>query len=407
MSMSKQSWKELSSIQLGGAICLPTILIGFELARTGFSSAITSVVIGSCALFCLALVATRMSVGSDKTTAEHAYAYFGAMGMRFFAASITFSMSMWFAIQTQIMGHDIVPIVEAITALKIPLVVINVVASTLMVACALFGIRAIAVCATLMLPLMIATMGSSVAMAWKNCSNPLPDMNLHVSPSGISLVMAAAISAVVDLPTFFRHARTERDGMIATILTFLVGIPLIEGVGVLLGAWSSASTLNGALAIVDHPLWKAWIVFFIIIAGWTTNNTNLYSAAMSFRTILPLSEKKSTLVIGITCVVLSCCPLLENLHRILDLMGVCIVSMGGVILTAFFLKKRYHARVLHTPSQIISCIAGMSVGFINIFQGGFFTHIPILDALAVSALTLIVLRLGVIGGEVYEIRNEG
>ena len=52
--MSRQNWWQLSSIQIGGAVCLPVIMVGHTLNQSyGFTSAVAAVLIGNFILLAL------------------------------------------------------------------------------------------------------------------------------------------------------------------------------------------------------------------------------------------------------------------------------------------------------------------------------------------------------------------
>jgi len=411
--MGKQSWRELSSIQLGGAICLPVILIGHELVRTaGLGAALAAIIAGNALLFGLALIASMMSVDCQKTTAENAEDYFGAMGKRFFAMIIVLSLSAWFAIQTQVMSRDLASLMGIVGIELDTLLPLNIVLGLIMVGSSFFGLQGVTLLANATLPLMVITLGVAVFSAGATSPHSLSSTTLATcTSSGLSLIIAAAISAVVDLPTFFRHAKSKKDALIASGGIFLIGIPLVELVGVLLGFWSNSSSLTEALLCVDVPLLRIWVGLFILFAGWTTNNTNVYSATMSLQSVFPqLSEKKGGIIVGIICCLLSCFPLLEKLSLVLDVMGVCIASMGGVVLTAYSLRKFFSDSILHSGCQKAAWVIGASAGLFNIFLGGLFSNVSIIDAMMSASCSLIVLRASAVikkrGEPVYEISDE-
>jgi len=396
MSSIQQKWTELSSIQLGGAICLPIILIGHEVAKTaGLGAALIALVIGNLLLFALSLIASVMSVESRKTTAENAERYFGRVGTVFFALMISVSLACWFAIQTQVMSHDVGQLLHSRLGIAVPEFLLNGLFAAIMIGCAFFGLKGVTLLANCTLPLMILTLGASVYFqATHSEKSILQEEITGFSPAGISLVIAAVISAVVDLPTFFRHAATKRDALITSVVTFLIGVPLVELIGVLLGYWASSGSLTDALTCVDMPLFQIWVCLFIVFAGWTTNNTNFYSAAMSLTSLSStITEKRSYVLVGIACLTLSFLPLMQNLMLVLDCMGIFVASMGGVVLTGYSLSRCFGARVLDTVSHRVAWAVGVVAGVANIMMGGLLSPIAILDALTLSGLTLIVLRL--------------
>lgn len=377
-SLEKQSWMEMSAVQIGGAICMPMILIGFELSRLNSVKALLAICIGNLFLFLLAFLTAEMSYRAKATTAENASHYFGKVGKCFFALILTLSMCGWFAIQAEVMAKDLGG--GRYTA---------VVISCAIVLATLKGIRAVTKLANVALPLMLITLLCCLVMAFVNRQEVVQSSEGTLF-QGVSLVIAAAILAVIDLPTFFRHARSKSDARKASIATFLIGMPLVELVGVLLGLWTTAPDVSQALACFGHVAWKGWIWLFILLVGWTTNNANLYSASVSLQTLLPqLSIKKAILLAGLMAVILAGCDLLSRLTFVLEIMGVSVASMGAVVLTAYFLKRH------HVVLQSLAWLLGATWGLLHVHAVVKITPIAIVDAALISAIsTLFIWRCG-------------
>src|SRR5437588_8366280 len=146
------SWRQLASVQIGGAICLPTILIGYELAKLyGEGAALVGIAIGNFLLLCLALISAKMSVENNQTTSDNAGNYFGQFGKKMIACLLTCSMCGWFAIQTQMVSQDIANslLSDGWT---------NLLLGTIFAATLLFGLKGIAKLADLSVPLLIVTL---------------------------------------------------------------------------------------------------------------------------------------------------------------------------------------------------------------------------------------------------------
>jgi purine-cytosine permease-like protein len=140
-------------------------------------------------------------------------------------------------------------------------------------------------------------------------------------------------------PTYFRHAKSVKDSHIAAIVLFAVVLPLLEGIGVYLGLSSSGSILQ-VLTGGGGFLWTVWVALFLILAGWTTNNTNLYSAGVNSFALLPkLSRGSRTAWIGCIGTIISCFDLTLHFETVLNLMGIGIGAMGGVLLVSYILKN--------------------------------------------------------------------
>lgn len=378
-----QDWKKLISVQAGGVICLPIFIIGHALAKTyGMPSAILAIVLGNALLLGMGLVAASTSAVRRKSTAQCAVDVFGSRGKVFFSGAMVFSMVGWFAIQMNIMTTSLQDFFgRGVTIL------LNVALGAGMTAVAIKGMKGLAALANLSMPFLVATIAYAIYLA-----SDAPVLEATAQPftaAGISLVLACAIAAVIDLPTFFRLAKTRKDGMLAACLLFGLVLPFVEGVGVYLFIHSRGDNIVEVLTQEGSPaLWKAWVMVFLILAGWTTNNANLYSAAVSFNTLMPmLSDRTRTILAGALGTFLSCLNLLDHLVLALDVIGIILGSMGAVMVFHFA-----YPRGDNCTKNVYAWLIGVAGGFCSYF-GYSLLQIPVLDAFLIAFLTKFTLEV--------------
>lgn len=374
--ITQQNWWQLSSIQIGGTICLPVIMIGHFLCQTyGFTSSLIAILIGNAILFILGLISAKMSYEKKKTTMDNARDYFGETGSSFFSLTMVFSLLGWFGIQLNMMSISIIDLLSIDSNYLISL---NIILGLLITFVALRGISAINILANLSLPLLVLTLVYSLfTLKSKSEISHYP-----ISIVGASSVIAMAIAVVIDLPTFFRHAKSCKHGFISIAIIFGMALPLLEIVGVYLSSGITGGTILDVFKRQEGPFWNLWIVLFLILAGWTTNNLNLYSAVICLEPLLKVySEKKRTLLIGIVGTLLSCFNLLDHIEIVLDIMGILITSMGTVIITRYLLSLFNHSHffVQNYLWNLLAWTLGISAGFFSL-AGTSFTTIPVLDA---------------------------
>src|SRR5438105_2900639 len=108
--------------------------------------------------------------------------------------------------------------------------------------------------------------------------------------------------------------------MIAVTLLFGLVMPLIESVGVIFfSGGSSDDLLQALMGAGTSEYWKLWVLGFVILASWTSNSANLYSAAASLQATVPqYSPKTITLFSGTVGTLLACLNLMDNLGVILE-----------------------------------------------------------------------------------------
>jgi purine-cytosine permease-like protein len=381
-----QSWRQMASFQAGGAICLPVLMVGYALCRTyGVRSALIGVALGNLLLYLLALASANMSFARRMTTAENSTQSFGRYGVLCFAAVLLLAKLAWFALQLNMMASG----VQALLPAWAPANLINLGLGYAIVLLATKGVEILSLFAAYSMPLLVGTLGY-LLYAQQGTLTHTPFL---LSYEGISVVIAAAISRVVDMPTFYRNSRSLKDCLITVTILFMIALPLIEGVGIYLAAHQQSATLIEGLAADSTIAWKVWIAFFLIAAGWTTNNTNLYSATACMETFIPwYSEKARTLIAGSLGVFLSCFGLLDHFTTVLQLLGITIGTIGCVVLCRYLLKSAPCSET-QVFLNLLAWGIGMAAGIGSMSKYVTLTTIPLLDACLTACVATCVMHV--------------
>lgn len=378
--ITMQNWGQLSAIQIGGVICMPTLMIGQTLTHHfGFTSAIVAVLLGNALLFSLGLISAKMGVEKRKTTMENAIDYFGKEKVRFFSLAMGFSLICWFAIQLNMMTLGVMDLFSLDKSSTLIPASINIVLGTVITLVALYGVKGISFLANISLPLLLATIGYA-AYTVDRVPSDTPD--LPFTFSGVSLVIAMAIACIIDLPTYYRHAKSAKHAMISIIIVFGFCLPLLQMLGVYLASMNPDGTFLDIFKRNNSVLWNYWTATFLILAGWTTNNVNLYSGVIC----LGILMKKTplyllTIIFGVINTFLSCFDLLAHFAFVLEVIGIFIGSMGGLIFGRYLLSKIRGLEL--SPQDQTLHLVGWSIGIIiglASWMGYSFTGIAVLDA---------------------------
>lgn len=378
----RQDWKKLVLVQAGGVICLPVFIIGHALAKTyGIYSAILAIYLGNFLLLLMGAVTARASFENRKSTAECAIDVFGSKGYQLFSFAMVFSMIGWFAIQMNIMTSSLNGFLDEPFMLYL-----NLLFGMIITLVAIKGMKSLTFIASCSMPFLILTIGYALVASSGNPT--IVTASEDLSFGGISLVIACGIAAVIDLPTFFRLAKTKKDSVIAACLLFGLVLPLIESVGLYLFLQNSSENITQVLLQENSPFyWKIWVICFLILAGWTTNNANLYSATVSLETLIPkLSDKTRTIILGILGTLLSCLDLLNHLNLSLEIIGIVLGSMGAIIVFHFAFKET------KIKENIYVWMVGATAGFMSYFGFALF-KIPVLDAFTIAFLTKLLIKV--------------
>jgi cytosine permease len=371
-------WHHLSAVQIGGAICLPTFVIGHAVAmKYGIFSALLATLIGNGILLGLGCVSALFSAKTRMTTAETAADAFDKIGQSLFSVALTFAMIGWFAIQLNLMAMAVGSFLGFSSTLGL-----NFLLGCAMTMVSLKGIKGIETLANFCIPLMVITIGYAT---WEASKMPLVlPFDKELSFGGISLIFAASIGAVIDMPTFFRHAKTPLDGIAAAVVLFGLILPILEGVGIFLAAHGGGENIIDSLLPENGSFaWNAWVSLFLLMAGWTTNNANLYSAGISLKAILSKGSENFCLIFcGIAGTMLSFLNLEQHLLLLLEIVGIVLAAAGGTMVI-----HQMTFRKMKLSWKGVSFVLGILSGFFSLMGYGL-SGLVVLDAFAVSFICI-------------------
>lgn len=173
---------------------------------------------------------------------------------------------------------------------------------------------------------------------------------------------------------------------------------LCTATGMLFGhyiAWISAALMGAATAAImkisiavvspgDVAYYALGATGFIIVivAGWTTANSNLYRAGLAAQAVFPrTARQKVTLVVGAVVVVASCFPYVyRNILPLLTYAGLILVPIGGIVFAEQHLFPRMGMKtnwyrlsgvkdnVPALATWAISLVFGFGLNFLNIIS---------------------------------------
>lgn len=184
-------------------------------------------------------------------------------------------------------------------------------------------------------------------------------------------------------------------------------------------AWISAGLMGAATAAVTQtsievlePGEVAWHALgasgfvIVVVAGWTTANSNLYRAGLAAQAVLPrISRNKATLLVGLCVAVISCFPFVyRSMLPLLTYAGLLLVPVGGIIFAEHHLFprlgfSRYWARykgLAHNVPALatwaLSLVFGFSLDALDLIPF-YYLFVPTW-CLSIALYTLLAKRYG-------------
>lgn len=392
---------QVGLVIIGIALTLPALYSGGELARNvGLARGITAVVIGALILSIMSVPAAIMGAKTRLTTymiVEHTFGVLGARLVNFWLGLVLLG---WYAVTAELFGKTLFLAAAEMTTFVLPEPVYIILSSALVTVTAIYGFKAIDRLAIFAVPFLVLMLMAVVVMSLRETSFSdlllIEGVGLDM-PTAISAVIGTMIVSVVLMPDLTRYARTVRHCVTAsflgngggTVVSFIIAmIPVL--------AWDELDPMKYMFLLGFGGTALAVIVF----ATWTTNVTNLYSAALAARASVPVGHYKSiVLVSGVLGTVAALIGVADHLIDFLVVLGLLIPPIAAVYLTDYFFFGRTdfsNSRLENRPaiktSALLAGLGGGAVSTWAYYSDWSLTGIAPLESFAIAVLMYLALE---------------
>lgn len=404
----RRSWISIAAVWIAIGIDLSGAFLGIELAAgMDFWPAILATLVGSVLLGLLAMGCAYVGASTGLTTAMLSRAVFGKIGGAVLALAMSVSLIGWFAVQAGFFGSNARVAMLELTGLDWPVHVFTVIGGLLMLLTAIWGYRSISRLSSLAVPLLLALLLVGVIAAFTSYGSAAlftETPAIFTFGGAVSLVMGIFVLGVVSAPDMARWAKTPKQAMAAGFFGFFLGNSIIIVVAIVLSKLLNETELMTMFFMLGLG---GVAVVVLILAQWTTNTTNVYSAAISFSAITKrFSRTTLTIVGGIIGIVIAVLGAADWFITFISAIGIVIAPFGGVYLATYF-ANRTHTRFEHGRDvsnvmvfPVIAWLLGIGVALLTTQPGdgmGFgllsLTTISALDGLIVGFIAALVFEL--------------
>lgn len=329
----------------------------------------------------LAYIAARTGLSTHLLTC---YA-FGNRGSHLSSFMLAITQVGWFGVGIAMFA---LPVQKA-TGMNLYFLII--VSGILMTVTAIYGIKALAILATVAVPAIII-LGSFSVFKATGTAGGVPALFEYQPPEMIGLAAALTIcigsfiSAGTLTPDFVRFSRTAKSAVTATVIAFFLGNSLMF----LFGAVGAIAF--GEADISEVMFLQGLIIPAIIVLGlniWTTNENALYASSLGFANITKKSRNLFVVING-SVATIAAMWLYNNFAGYLTLLGSTLPSIGAIILADFFILNKGKYKKYETMKfQNINWIA-IVAWLVGAIGGNFAPGIPPINALLGSAIIYII-----------------
>lgn len=391
----------IAVIIIGIGITLPAFLVGAEIVSSlGLVASVLALATAGIILAAIATLAMLVGARTHLSTPAIIRLTFGHAGSKFVNAFLASTLLGWYGVTVILFARAAGRAIESVGWAKAGVSPMLLVAfgSALMALTTIFGFRAIDRLSRVAVPLLALMLVAAVALAvqgidWTESMGLQPSLGhgtIYSIGSGASLIIGGFMVGVTITPDLSRFARRDSDAVKGALLSygsgsqlvlFMTGVPaLATGEKDLIVTMSMLGLGLPALAV-------------LLLATWTTNVNNLYSASLGFAQVLPRwRDWLITLAAGIAGTALAVVIGMEHFVGFLIFLAVAIPPIAGIYITDFFLLRRFAK--LPSASEPVpnwnatafaAWLAGSGVGTYEALNKVSASGVPALDTVIVAA----------------------
>jgi cytosine permease len=402
---SKQGWWFLASVMIGCTICVPVFVMGSSLAQQlPYTQFITAALLGGILAAFIALITGIVGQRTGLPTAMIAKIAFGSHG--YILANIAMALSSigWFGIQTNVFSVAFVQLADQVWGIHLNQTIVTIISGLVMSTTAIVGFRGLGKLSYIAVPLLIVLLVLPLYIFYTNSQLAgiahLPVTN-PISMGAMIAMVAGAYSFAATMPDVTRFMGRTSTTAIGIVSNFVLAYPLLL---ILTGSVALAAGQTDYMQIMLGLGFGSLAIVVLFLATWTTNDTNVYTGALSVNLFLPqIPRWKIAAGVGVFGTIFAVMGIFEHFTTWLIFSGNLFAPMAGVYVADYWLNQsRYDHRLSITTfrvPQLVAWLAGLGVGLLttpadNMGLGWVtFTTVPMIDAMLTAALIQVVLHL--------------
>ena len=393
----------IALIVVGIMITLPAFLTSAQISQAmGLVRGTIATGAGGFILACFGSLIAVVGARSRLSTYVIIQFPFGRTGAKAVSLVIGVTLLGWFGVNGFLFGQAVQSSLRDLFAIDQGLQVPVAFGSVLVIATTVYGFKALDRLAVVSVPILLAALIGIVFFAARDTG-----LDEFLSTQGTGMTMGIAISAVVGafmvgltlLPDLCRYARNSRHGIVAALLSFAVGYPLV----LITSAIPALATGERDFMLIMMGLGMGVSAMLLLIfATWTTNITNLYSTSLLLATVFTKIDRwKLTIGAGVIGTVFAGMGILDHFVSFLLFLGIAIPPIAGIYVADFFFVhgQNYDTATLEQEPPIaypafIAWLGASAVAQATASEAFTMTGIPSCDAILVSFALYLFLRRG-------------
>lgn len=340
----RQGWFKQTLVWIAGIVALSATALGGALGSgMSLTEAIIASIVGTFLLSLLSALCCIVGAKTGLSTALVSSFALGRYGSIAVSIIIAISLFGWFGVQLDLFGSSLNKVIMDVFGLDIAPWTLMIIGGALMTLTACIGYKAIEKLSIFAVPLLAILLIGSVYITSKNFTfAELNSAGITTEPLTIgmgisSIIGSLAVGAIIG-PDISRYAKSAKDATISAILSYFIGYCIVLIIAAVL---AKATSEMDVVAIMIGIGWGTGGMLVLILAQWTTNNTNIYSSALGFSVIFKKIPKYIlTIIAGIIGTTFAIMGIYDHFIPFLNVLGVLIPPIGGIYTADFIFRHR-------------------------------------------------------------------
>jgi len=372
--------------------------LGADLAnKISFANFVLAALLGG---ILAAVIAFLTGVVGQKTglhTSMLAKIAFGHKGSALANLAMALNSIGWFGIQTAVFSAAFVQLSSQVWGVQLNPTMVTILSGLIMSTTAIIGYRGLGKLSYVAVPLMIVMLIMPLYVFYKG-GNLLNIGNLIASDSlsmGAMIAMVAgAYGFAYQMPDVTRFMRRTRETTIGIVANYVLAYPLLL---ILTGSVALAAGQNDYMQVMLGLGFGSLAIIVLFLATWTTNDTNVYTGALSLNLFMPNMPRWQIAVgVGVFGTLFAVLGIFENFTAWLIFTGNLFAPMAGVYVADYWLNQSRYSDIDNVPAfrvpQLLAWAGGFALGSLTTTPDNMglgwttLTTIPMVDAMLAAAL---------------------
>ena len=394
----KAGWR-IFGVWFVSLVNIPFLIMGVSFGRQmNFNDALTAIVIGEITLALLLATAAYIGGKSNLPSGMLRRVTFGGYGGLMVNIVVAFTLMGWYGVQTEVFGQSARVLLLDLFDMDIPLWMCILLGGALMSTTAIIGFKAIDVFSQLAMPVLLVMVALPAVWIWIDLDPAVIAARATTLPvfTAISMVIGGSISAALVAPDLTRYAKNGKSAIHATWTCVL-----FASVGIFVSAMVLTYASDGSdfIGIMNDLGYGPMMLALLIVATWTTNDTNAYVSSLSLSAIFRKTKKWILAAcVGAFGTLFAMIGILDNLTPWLSFLGILIAPATAVFIVDYFRTPGLYMRahLSEVPAYrfrtLLPWAAGTVLGFITtpVSSYGFglltVTTVPAIDGFILATI---------------------